>query len=238
MGSYIISPEKYSQTLDGTTLFDRLDEVQALQVLEKARLESRQKNGYFFHENEPANKVYMLAQGKIKLIRTSADGKQVILGYYGPGKEMGVIAALDVMQYPVSAQAARLSDALVWDKQEFKHIMVLIPQVAINAMQILAARMGEFQTRIGELSNQKVEQRLAHTLLRLAKQDGISTDRGILIDLPLTRQDLGEMTGATIFTISRTLKEWEKKGFIYSQRERIIVRSPLDLAAISESAAN
>jgi CRP-like cAMP-binding protein len=84
------------------------------------------------------------------------------------------------------------------------------------------------------MTTQRVEQRLAHTLIRLAAQSGRKVDEGILIDYPLTRQDLAEMSGTTLYTASRTLNQWEDKALVIPGRERVIIRNPHGLSRISE----
>jgi CRP-like cAMP-binding protein len=79
-----------------------------------------------------------------------------------------------------------------------------------------------------------VERRIASALIRLTRQTGKRTERGVLLDLPLSRQDLAEMTGTTLYSVSRTLSGWEQQGLIESGRERIVILSPHGLVTIAE----
>jgi CRP-like cAMP-binding protein len=92
----------------------------------------------------------------------------------------------------------------------------------------------DFQDRVRELSTERVERRIARALIRLVRQAGKKVQEGVLIDLPLSRQDLAEMSGTTLFTVSRTLSQWESKGLIQSGRERVVVRNPHGLVSIAE----
>jgi CRP/FNR family transcriptional regulator, nitrogen oxide reductase regulator len=107
-------------------------------------------------------------------------------------------------------------------------------QMAMNAMRIMAEQVQELQERFRLVSTERVERRLERTLIRLSSQAGCKIDEGILIDLPLTRQDLAEMTGTTLFTVSRILSAWEEQGLVISKRERVILRSPHGLIKIIE----
>jgi len=109
-----------------------------------------------------------------------------------------------------------------------------MPQLALNAIQFMAQHLQEFQDRYRELATQRVERRLARTILRLASQTGRKVEEGVLIDMPLTRQDLAEMSGTTLYTVSRTLSKWETDGLIISGREKVIIRFPHGLVAIAE----
>ncbi len=101
-------------------------------------------------------------------------------------------------------------------------------------MRILSERICEMQDRFRELATERVAQRVARALLRLVRQAGRRTEEGVLIDLPLSRRDLAELTGTTLFTVSRVLSEWEAAGTVRTGRRRVIVRSPHALVAIAE----
>jgi CRP/FNR family transcriptional regulator, nitrogen oxide reductase regulator len=154
--------------------------------------------------------------------------------YISPVEEFGVIALLSGAVYPVSAQAVDDSTALYWNKTSLKELMEQVPGVAINALQTLADRVSEFQDRIRELTTERVERRIARALLRLAQQTGRKVEDGVLVDLLITRQDIAEMTGTTIYTVSRTMSQWETQGIIKSGREKIIIRRPHQLVVIAE----
>ena len=81
-------------------------------------------------------------------------------------------------------------------------------------MEAVAGRAQEFQSRLREVATERVPQRLAHMLLRLARQAGRPVANGTLIDFPLTRQDLAEMIGTTLYTVSRLLTEWSERGIV------------------------
>jgi CRP/FNR family transcriptional regulator, nitrogen oxide reductase regulator len=88
------------------------------------------------------------------------------------------------------------------------------------------------------MSTQQVEQRVAHALLRLAKQSGKKLDRGIEIDFPISRQDIAQMTGTTLHTVSRILSGWEQQGLVESGRQRIILRDPHGIVVLAERTAD
>ena len=88
------------------------------------------------------------------------------------------------------------------------------------------------------MSTQQVEQRVAHVLLRLAKQSGKKLDHGIEIDFPISRQDIAQMTGTTLHTVSRILSGWESQGLVESGRQRIILRDPHRIVVLAERTAD
>lgn len=209
---------EYLDLVKNATLFEDLTPDELAAVIAAGHLVSVPHNAYFFLEGEKARFVHILTAGKAKLTQVTLDGQQVIFGYIIPGREFAVIAALESTIYPVSAQAVGDSQALVWDREGINELMFQYPRIAVNALKILSGRIAGFQNRIRELATQRVERRIARSLLRLANQTGKLTAEGVLIDLPLSRQDLAEMNGTTLYTVSRTLTKWEKRGIVRSKR--------------------
>ena len=112
--------------------------------------------------------------------------------------------------------------------------MLEYPPLAMNMLRCTINRLDDLQNRYLEICAEQVEQRIARTLLRFMKQSGHREEDGIRIDFPLSRQELADYTGTTIFTVSRILSTWEKKGWIKSKREQITVRDPHSLVLFSE----
>ena len=107
------------------------------------------------------------------------------------------------------------------------------PQIGLNALRIMVVRNQETQARYRQQLTERVEQRLARALLRLAAVAGEDIAQGRLITLPLAREDLAELIGATLFTVSRTLSQWEQSGIVCSGRERIAICQPQALEGIA-----
>jgi CRP-like cAMP-binding protein len=223
-----------SDLLKSTPLFQNLNPAQLELAAQAATRRQVEADAFFYFQEDPAKTIYVLIQGRVKLTQVTPEGQQVILRYANPGEAFGVIAALSESTYPVAAQAVEESVVLAWGEVEMHRLMEQIPPLSINALRILASRIREFQDRLRELATEKVERRIAHTLLRLARQTGRKVPEGVLIDMHLTRQDLAEMTGTTLYTVSRTLSQWEAKGLVQSSRERVVIRFPHGLVSIAE----
>jgi len=138
----------------------------------------------------------------VKLNQTGLDGQQVLIRVITPVTLFALVALTNTSDYLVTAQAAEDSLAIYWTRRDLMEFVIRIPQMAQNAMCIMAEQLQEIQVRFREVTTQRVEPRLAHTLMRLAAQSGKRVDKGILINLPLTRQDLAEMSGTTLYTVS------------------------------------
>lgn len=208
-----------------------------LQDLAQARglRRSVEEGGYFFMQGDPATHAYVLLEGRLKMLQTTPAGQQIALRIILPGETFAGIALLNPgAGYPVTAMAVEDSSALAWDTATLRDLMDRDPSIALNAMQLMHGYITEMNERYQALSTERVEQRIARTLLKLAAQSGRKVERGVLIGIPLTRQDLAEMTGTTLYTVSRTLSEWERQGLLQLGRERVVIAEPHALVRIAE----
>ena len=189
---------------------------------------------YILHQGEPATIFYIILQGRVRLSQVSPEGHQVIVTHLGPGDGLGIIVALGNMKYPVAAETLEECLTLAWTASDIQREMRHIPQLAINGLRLIARHFMELQDRYRELATERVERRIARAVLRLVRQAGKRTEEGIEIDMPLSRQNLAEMTGTTLYTVSRVLSEWEQKGLVKSGRERVTLRDAHRLVIIAE----
>jgi len=107
------------------------------------------------------------------------------------------------------------------------------PYLSFDLMKLMTGYIQEMQERYRELATEKVQRRIALVLLRLTSQMGTKSADG-RIELTFTRQDLAEMAGTTLYTVSRVLSEWEKRGLVESGRERVLIRNPHGLVQVAE----
>ncbi len=215
-------------------LFQDLGPEGLAQVAQAARTRAVSHSEFYFHQGEPATTLYVLLTGRARLLQISAEGNEVLLGFVMPGEMFGGVSFLGQADYPLSAQAVEDCLAACWEGAIMSRLMERFPRLALNAMRHMSARMQEMQNRVRELSTERVERRIANTLLRLANQTGVKSPAGVLINVALTRQDIAEMTGTTLYTVSRTLSRWEQEGIVESGRERVLIRAPHALVTIAE----
>ncbi len=212
----------------------RSEELQA--ILAVAHYKRLLSGGFYYQQDDPAECMYVLIKGQVKHTRVSQDGKQSLIEVIKPIRPFGLAAMVGDAGHPVSAQAGEDSSSLYWSRYELMQLVVKTPQMAINGMRIMAGQLHELQDRFHQVTTQKVEQRLAHMLIRLAAQSGKRVKEGILIDLGLTRQDLAEMVGTTLYTTSRMISQWEGQQLVVAGREKVIIRNPHGLIRIIEGA--
>lgn len=215
-------------------VFQNLSDNDLIRIAEAAHLRKIQSGEFYFFQGDPAERIYLLLEGQLKMTQSSPDGQQVLMRVISTGMLFGAVALAQAEVYPVSAQAALDCSAVYWSKTELMEFVLQIPQLAMNTLRMMAEYVQEYQDRLRQSATERVERRLARALLRLASQSGRRVEEGVLIDLPLSRQDLAEMIGATLFTVSRFLSQWESHGLVVLGRERVIIRYPHGLVNIAE----
>ena len=224
-----------TQALAGVPLFGGLEEIELASVAGDASVRRAASGRAFFRAGEAATRVYVLVAGRGKVTEVSPEGHEVILRVNGPGDLFGGVAALvDGSEYPVTARALETSEALAWSGQVMLALMRRFPVVAINAARLVALRLHALQRVHHELMTDRVERRIARAVLRLAREAGRRVESGVEIDFPLSRQDLAQMTGTTLFTVSRTLSGWQSEGLVTTARRRVVVCQPERLVRIAD----
>ena len=192
-------------------------------VLQHARSLRVLKNDTVFEQDDEARSFFLLLDGYVRVAKTTPDGQQVIVRYINPGELLGIAHALGRETYPASAIAAVDCIVLAWPGKLWPEFATAFPAFGTNTYRTVGTRLQDAQTRVVEMSTEQVQQRVAHALLRLAQQTGRRTEEGIVIDFPISRQDIAEMTGSTLHTVSRLLAAWEEKGLVKSGRQRVTV---------------
>lgn len=205
------------------------------EVLRSARSARYPKDAAVFEQEAEAHSFFVLLAGHIRVVRTTPDGNQVIVRYISEGEIFGIAAAIGRTTYPASAIAAVDCVTLIWPNTKWGELSSRFPLFGANTYKTVGNRLQESHTRVVEMSTEQVEQRVAHALLRLLNQTGRKTERGIEIDFPISRQDIAEMTGTTLHTVSRLLSAWEDNGIIVSGRQKVTVSDPHRLMLLAEN---
>src|SRR3954463_11278130 len=205
-------------------------------ILSEARSVRFAKNAPIFSQGEGAHSFFVLLHGHVRASKTTPAGEQIVVRYVATGETFGVAKAIGLQRYPATATAVDDSVVLAWPSGTWPKLVEKFPALAANTLQTVGARLQETHTRVVEMSTEQVEQRIAQALLRLVKQSGRKVENGIEIDFPISRQDIAQMTGTTLHTVSRILSGWEQAGLNESGRRRCVLREPEKIHALAEQA--
>jgi len=209
------------QILSKVDLFENLTITDLEKIAQSAYGLELLKDEVLFLQGDPAEKIYLILQGHIKLVQTHHDGQQILIRVAGPVEMLGAVALGRVNAYPASAFAISNCKVVYWTREKLLELIGQIPLLASNTMHFMADKIQVMQDRFRLIATQKVEQRLAHTLINLMRTSGKPTENGIQINVALSRQELSEMIGTTLYTVSRLLQQWEKNKIVKCGRERI-----------------
>lgn len=204
-------------------------------ILQNSIPRSIEEGGFFFLQGDITPYLYILTSGQVKLMQSNPKGQQVNLRTVSAWEMFGALGAVRAdANYPASAQALENSTALALGSRFLHSMMETRPYLSFGLMNLMTAYIQEMQARYRELATERVEQRVANALIRLAGQSGARSKNEAGIELSFSRQDVAEMTGSTLYTISRLLSEWERQGIIETGREKIRIIKPHDLVRIAE----
>lgn len=213
-----------------SALFTGLTPGECREIVSCGRARTFARNQLLYAQGQSTNSLILLQSGSVKHTQLSASGDEVLLWMSGSGEVLNLQTEVISGGHSCSARAMQQCQALVWDYTRVQALLLKYPQIAKNISQILASRLTELEERFREIATEKVATRLALVLLRLLKQVGRVSSDGTQIFL--SREELAQMTGTTLFTISRILSRWAEQGFVVPRREAILISNPKELESV------
>jgi len=215
-----------SDVLKQSLIFSALSgaEIEALSGLAVERKFAPRET--VFWEGDAPQWFYVIAEGGIKVFKSSSSGKEFIIAFFGPGEMFGEVAVFENRPYPASAQAVVETRVLGIKREDFLSFLAHRPEVALRTINILGGRLRDAQNRLRDLAGERVDQRLARLLLMLYAKLGPN--------LPFTRQEIADMTGTTTETAIRIMSRLRQQGIIRSVRGRTIILDETKLRSFSE----
>ena len=190
-----------------------------------------------YFESDPGEHLYLVAMGKVKLLRHTASGRDVLLDILRGGEYFGSLAILGGRGYTETAVAQTDCCILHISSADFEKILHHYPDVSLQVLQAVGQRLEASQEIVKQLSTYSADQRIAAALIRLAKKMGEQKEQGMLIQLPFSRQDLAAMTGTTVETVSRVMSRFSDEGLLTSGRKWVEVRDMEGLELIEKEGA-
>jgi len=207
--------------MEQASLFTGLTGAQRYELALAARDRQCRRQEVLFSEGQPGLELFVLGTGRVKLTQLTPDGREVILRLVGPAAVVGGLGLDGKDSYPATACALDTSHAIGWDRRILERHMERIPALQRNALRIASEGLLHLQQRYIELATQKVPQRLARALVRLADDVGRPSDGGVLI--PMTQEDLAQLVGTTVFSVCRILSHWESERLLRTRREAVVL---------------
>jgi len=223
------------QILRETPSFRRLSAEDRQRVAAVARVANYVRGDTVFAEAEPSDHFYSVASGLVKVAKMLPSGKEVILDVFGAGEPLGAVAVYEGRPFPASAIAMEDTVCIVIPKGAFFTLLEQHPTLVRGVLTGLTLRMLELTKRLTELSGGRVETRFARLFLKLAEGNGVRGADGVFVALPLSRQELADMTGTTIETCIRIMSRWGKDEIVRSQKDGFTILDAVTLEALANA---
>ncbi|MEO8258851.1 MAG: Crp/Fnr family transcriptional regulator [Acidobacteriota bacterium] len=189
-----------------------------------------------FVEGQEVNEFFVLIGGCVKLSLLTADGCQFALGLVSPNEPFGTVAVTPRHRHSTTAEVVQHARTLVWTAAAMRQAFADDARLVLNALDLVSARLDALHVHFSQFATEPVQRRVARVVLRLP-QPGRPGDAIAGSDCPISRQEIAEMCGTTLFTVSRLLCSWQRRGIVRLGRQRVVVVRPAALAAIANGAA-
>ena len=215
-----------AQTIKSSFIFSSLNDDELTELANLAVGRTLTSNEYVFWDGDDPKWFYIVAEGKVKVIKHSSSGKEFIIAFFGPGEMFGEVAVFESKPYPASAQAVTGAKVVGIKKEGILSFLAAHPKVVLRIISILSGRLRNSQNRLRDFAGERVEQRLASILLMLSAKLGFT--------LPFTRQEIADMVGTTTETAIRVMSTLKDRGIIRSVRGEVIILDSEKLRLLSE----
>ena len=222
------APEERN-TLLQTALFKQVSPEEADQLLPALKDITLDKGGYIFREGDTDQRMYLLQDGKVKLVRHSRDQRVQLLSIHARGEVLGEIPVFDPHGGPRTASAVAMVDHTHVVSLEHDALFAWLdrhPRVAVDMLQVLANRLRANNERISDLVFMDVPARLAKTLLSLGMRFGEPIEAGLLVPHDLTQEELAQLVGSSRETVNKALMDFANRGWITRRGRSIIIYRP------------
>jgi len=216
-------------------LFGALSERDWAAVTDLLGERSYRKDEYVFFEGDPPEALYIVWSGRVKLLRHSREGRDVVLDVIGASRMLGEMAVFEGSPYDFTAQAMEPTGLISIARYDFLSLLRRFPPLSLAVISELGRRLRSASDLVHSLAVERVARRIARVLLKMADAAGVPAEGGgTLIDVTLTRQDVADMAGTTVETAIRTMSRLRQQGVIATKRGRVVVLDSARLRNVAE----
>ena len=214
-----------------SALFTGLSAADLTQINNSARLREFARHDLIFEQGQSVRTVFLMMSGSLKLTQVSCNGSEVILWLCGPSDAVGIFGIPTQVRHTCSAKVMQACKVLSWESSRIDLLPASL-QIRRNIGRLTSYRISELEERFREIAMEKVPVRVGLALHRIGLQIGRPVVGGI--EVAISREEIAQLTGTTLFSISRLISKWSDQGLTLPRRESIVIRDPaLFLQAIS-----
>ncbi len=212
------------ETLKKSKIFSVLNDEELTSVSSLFQQMKFKNSEYIFMEEDSPDWIYVASHGKVKMVKFSQEGKEVILEIKMPGELFCCAAVLGKRPYPDSAQAMEPVTVIRISRKNLIKILDEYPMLHLEIARYANEKVSDAQEMLRSIALERVDQRIAAMLVKLAEKTGIPDAGYVKIDLPLTRQEIADMVGTTSETCIRAMSKFQKEGIVKSSDKRISIK--------------
>ena len=221
------------ETLNKSTVFTKLNKDELNQISPYFKEVSVKNNEIIFSEGDPSDRLYLLSEGNVKIVKHTVMGKDIILEIMSPGDIFGGVAVLDNKPYPATAQAMKAVKILKIMRSNLVKVMEDYPDLKLEIVSYFSDKLRDSHEMLKNIATERVARRIASILLKLSEKVDVDAEGYKKIDFPLTRQEISEMVGTTVETCIRTMSKFQKSGIIKTSDGSVSVK-PRELQKLLE----
>ncbi|KXG74331.1 Crp/Fnr family transcriptional regulator [Thermotalea metallivorans] len=227
--------EKNIELLKHIPLFSQLND-KSLEKIASITVEKKYRKGtIIFMEGDPGEAIFFIKSGKVKISKTSSDGRELILNIYGSGDVFAEVTIFNDVKYPATAEVVEDAVIGVVMNRELEELVKGDADLALQIIKILNKRLYMAQMKLKQMALSDTYVRTAQMIIKLAQEHGVEKNSVIELKLELSRQELANMIGTARETVSRALSQFKKEGSIDISGKKIIVKNIKKLKAWVQS---
>lgn len=220
----LTKPDYRINLLRQIKLFNSLTSEELSTILKKLTIRNFKKNQTILYEEDTNEFMYIILYGEVKVIKTTEDGKEILLAMHGSGDFFGDISLIDKKTLPATVIATTDSTIAIINEKDFFYLLYVQRKILDNLLNIFCSRLRESWNRIQILSFNNAEQRVKTLFLKYAKDSGTKSPDGIILSIRFTHQDLANMIGISRETVTRIIDKWRKeKELIVFKNKNILL---------------
>jgi CRP-like cAMP-binding protein len=227
------SARKRRELLARLSLFSKLSDSELDDLVSVSRIQKLRAREELCHKGDPGTQVYLISEGRLKAMTTSAEGDDVVFNIMAPGEVCGELALLSGGRRTATITAIDDSELIVLDRREFLPFLKAHPEAAIKLLEVLAERQLRLSELFEDITFLNLPARLAKKLVSLSQTYGVKTADGIRIDLKLSQTEIGDLVATTRESVNKQMKSWSGEGMVSMKGGIITIHRIDDLEALA-----
>jgi CRP/FNR family transcriptional regulator len=204
-------------------LFSLLDPAEMRALIGAARRRQLPAGSHVFLQGEPARWLFVIKAGRIKLTKTDPEGNEILVDMRKAGDFLGETFLAEEADYPLTAACVEDSLLCGLTREQFERLVSENPAIGLQVMRAMSERISYLTSRVGDLAETHLEERLHAVLATVAREHGVRTARGLVIEFPLTHEELSFLVGAHRVSVTRALKSLGAAGKVVREGGRLLL---------------